>query len=98
MQVGQDIYLITWFHLAERNVLEVHPRNDLTNPTAGVFSTRSPARPNPLGLHQVKVIEIAESRKLKVDHLDALNGTPIVDIKPVLMKGAGWLQLDDPPG
>jgi tRNA-Thr(GGU) m(6)t(6)A37 methyltransferase TsaA len=80
----QEILLLTWFHLAERDVLKVHPRNDLNQPLKGVFSTRSPSRPNPIGLHRVRVLEVAGGNKLRVDHLDALHGTPIVDLKPVL--------------
>jgi tRNA-Thr(GGU) m(6)t(6)A37 methyltransferase TsaA len=85
--VGQDIILITWLHLADRDVLKVHPRSDQNLPLAGVFATRSPDRPNPLGLHRVKILEIAES-KLKVGPLEAIDGTPIVDIKAVLAQSA----------
>jgi tRNA-Thr(GGU) m(6)t(6)A37 methyltransferase TsaA len=81
---GQEILVFIWFHLAERNVLKVHPKNDIRNPIKGVFSTRSPARPNPIGFHKVKVTKIEAGRRLGVDHLDALNGTPIVDLKPIL--------------
>lgn len=81
---GQEILLLTWFHLSERDVLKVHPKNDLNQPLKGVFSTRSPSRPNPIGLHRVRVLEVSAGNKLRVDHLDALHGTPIVDMKPVL--------------
>jgi tRNA-Thr(GGU) m(6)t(6)A37 methyltransferase TsaA len=81
--VGQDIIVITWLHQADRTVLKVHPRDDQTLPLTGVFATRSPDRPNPLGLHPVTILEIAES-KLKVGPLEAIDGTPIVDIKPVI--------------
>jgi tRNA-Thr(GGU) m(6)t(6)A37 methyltransferase TsaA len=80
---GDDLILLTWLHLAERDVLQVHPRDDLNRPLTGVFATRSPDRPNPLGLHRVSVLEVAE-QKLRVAPLEAINGTPIVDIKPVL--------------
>jgi len=80
---GDDVILITWFHKSKRDVLRVHPRGDLNNPVMGVFATRSPDRPNPLGLHRVKVLEIKDS-KLKVGPLEAIDGTPVVDIKPVL--------------
>ncbi|WP_433157186.1 tRNA (N6-threonylcarbamoyladenosine(37)-N6)-methyltransferase TrmO [Kribbella sp. CA-247076] len=80
---GDRIIVITWFDRADREVLAVHPRDDRTRPETGVFSTRSPDRPNPLGLHPVTVIETAGLR-VQVDHLEALDGTPVVDVKPVL--------------
>src|SRR5262245_20097513 len=83
--VGQDIILVTWFHQARRNVLKVHPRSDKNLPLRGVFATRSPDRPNPLGLHRVSVLEIVGNR-LRVGPLEAIDGTPVVDIKPVLSK------------
>jgi tRNA-Thr(GGU) m(6)t(6)A37 methyltransferase TsaA len=83
VEVGQEVILITWFHQAERDVLQVHPRSDTTRPLSGVFATRSPDRPNPLGLHRVTVLEVEEGR-LKVEPLEAIDGTPVVDIKPVL--------------
>lgn len=81
--VGDEIILITWLHQAQRDLLKVHPRRDRNRPLAGVFATRSPHRPNPLGLHRVTVLEIVGNR-LKVKPLEAIDGTPIVDIKPVL--------------
>jgi tRNA-Thr(GGU) m(6)t(6)A37 methyltransferase TsaA len=80
---GDEIIVITWFDRAARDVLTVHPRGDRTRPATGVFSTRSPDRPNPLGLHRVTIVETGELR-LHVDHLEALHGTPIIDLKPVL--------------
>jgi tRNA-Thr(GGU) m(6)t(6)A37 methyltransferase TsaA len=80
---GDELILLAWLHLAERDVLQVHPRGDLSRPLTGVFATRSPDRPNPIGLHRVSVLEVAE-QKLKVAPLEAIDGTPIVDIKPVL--------------
>lgn len=80
---GDELLVLTWLHLAERDVLQVHPRGDLSRPLTGVFATRSPDRPNPIGLHRVSVLEIAEQR-LRVAPLEAIDGTPIVDIKPVL--------------
>ena len=77
---GDEIVVLTWLHQAERNVLEVHPRGDLSNPIAGVFATRSPDRPNPIGLHRVTIREIAGSR-LRVGPIEAIDGTPVVDIK-----------------
>src|SRR6267143_3399213 len=81
--VGQDLVLVTWLHQARRDVLRVHPRDDTTVPLAGVFATRSPARPNPLGLHRVRVLAVA-ANELRVGLLEAVDGTPVVDIKPVL--------------
>ena len=79
---GSEIVLITWLHKTHRDILKVHPRGDRNKPVTGVFSTRSPDRPNPLGLHRVSVLEITENR-IKVGPLEAINGTPVVDIKPV---------------
>ena len=84
---GDELILLTWLHRAERDVLQVHPRGDLKRPLTGVFATRSPDRPNPIGLHRVSVLEVAE-QKLKVAPLEAIDGTPIVDIKPVLAASA----------
>jgi len=83
---GDELIVLTWLHLAERDMLQVHPRGDLSRPLTGVFATRSPDRPNPVGLHRVSILEVAE-RKLRVTHLEAIDGTPIVDIKPVLSSG-----------
>jgi tRNA-Thr(GGU) m(6)t(6)A37 methyltransferase TsaA len=85
--VGDEIIVITWLHLARRDELKVHPRGDTGNPLTGVFATRSPDRPNPLGLHRVKVLEIATNR-LKIGPIEAIDGTPVVDIKPTL---DGWV-------
>lgn len=85
--VGDEIIVITWLHEAQRDTLKVHPRNDETLPLAGVFATRSPDRPNPLGLHRVRVLEIAGNR-VKVGPIEAIDGTPVVDIKPVLPQAA----------
>ena len=81
--VGDEIILITWFHKGHRNILKLHPRGDRSRPLTGVFSTRSPDRPNPLGLHRVTVREISGNR-LRVGPIEAIDGTPVVDIKPVL--------------
>ena len=83
IESGDELIVLTWLHLAERDVLQVHPRGDRNRPLTGVFATRSPDRPNPVGLHRVTVLEVAE-QKLRVAPLEAINGTPIVDIKPVL--------------
>jgi tRNA-Thr(GGU) m(6)t(6)A37 methyltransferase TsaA len=83
IKVGDELLLLTWFHLADRDVLQVHPRSDLSRPLTGVFATRSPDRPNPIGLHRVSVLEISGER-IQVAPLEAIDGTPIIDIKPVL--------------
>jgi tRNA-Thr(GGU) m(6)t(6)A37 methyltransferase TsaA len=80
---GDDLIVITWLHHADRDVLEVHPRGDPSNPLTGVFATRSPHRPNPLGLHRVSVREISGTR-LRIGPIEAIDGTPVVDIKAVL--------------
>jgi tRNA-Thr(GGU) m(6)t(6)A37 methyltransferase TsaA len=81
--VGQEILVLTWLDRARRDVLALHPRGDRTRPLTGVFSTRSPDRPNPIGLHRVQIAAI-EGLRLKVHNLEALDGTPILDLKPVL--------------
>jgi tRNA-Thr(GGU) m(6)t(6)A37 methyltransferase TsaA len=81
---GEEVIVITWLHRADRDVLEVHPRDDPEIPLAGVFATRSPDRPNPLGLHRVIVREISGTR-LRVGPIEAIDGTPVVDVKPVLL-------------
>jgi tRNA-Thr(GGU) m(6)t(6)A37 methyltransferase TsaA len=86
ISAGQEIIVITWLHESRRDVLKVHPRSDESVPLVGVFATRSPDRPNPLGLHRVTVLGIA-GRELKVAPLEAVDGTPVVDIKPVLRDG-----------
>src|SRR5512147_163508 len=83
IKAGDELMLLTCLHLAQRDVLQVHPRGDINRPLAGVFATRSPDRPNPVGLHRVSVLEIT-GRNLRVAPLEAIDGTPIIDIKPVL--------------
>ena len=83
VEVGDDIIIITWLHRARRDVLKVHPRGDASRPLTGVFLTRSPDRPNPLGLHRAKVLEISGSGLL-VGPIETIDGTPVVDIKPVV--------------
>jgi tRNA-Thr(GGU) m(6)t(6)A37 methyltransferase TsaA len=82
--VGDEVIVLTWFHESRRDVLRLHPRSDPSLPITGVFATRSPDRPNPIGLHRVRVLEVAGQR-IKVGPLEAIDGTPIVDIKPVLL-------------
>ncbi|MGH9880251.1 MAG: tRNA (N6-threonylcarbamoyladenosine(37)-N6)-methyltransferase TrmO [Pyrinomonadaceae bacterium] len=80
---GNDIIVLTWLHRARRDVLKVHPRSDRRRPLTGVFATRSPDRPNPLGLHRVTLRRIVGSR-LRIGPIEVIDGTPVVDIKPVL--------------
>ena len=83
---GDELVVITWLHGADREVLVVHPRSDPSRPPTGVFSTRSPARPNPLGLHTVRVLAVEDTDGLRihVDALEAFDGTPVVDLKRTL--------------
>jgi len=83
LRVGDDVIVQTWLDRSRRDVLRVHPRGDPKNREQGVFSTRSPDRPNPIGLHRVRILEIADTR-FRVRDLEALEGTPILDVKPVL--------------
>ena len=80
---GADLLVLTWLHLARRDVLSVHPRGDPRRAPEGVFTTRSPDRPNPIGLHLVHVIDV-DGLRVRVRSLEAVDGTPIVDVKPVL--------------
>ena len=80
---GDQLLVLTWFHEADRSVLEVHPRSDPSRPLTGVFSTRSPDRPNPVGLHRVRVLAV-EKQRIRVGPLEAIDGTPVIDLKPVL--------------
>lgn len=84
--VGDDVFVLTWLHLGDRATLRVHPRDDPANPMTGVFATRSADRPNPIGLHRVTVIGIEQQRRLRVEGMEAVDGTPVIDIKPLL----GW--------
>jgi tRNA-Thr(GGU) m(6)t(6)A37 methyltransferase TsaA len=81
---GQDLILLTWLHLADRSVLETHPRGDPNTPLTGVFATRSSERPNPIGLHRVTVSAIESPTLLRVLALEAIDGTPILDLKAVM--------------
>ena len=83
LAVGDDVIVITWFHEARRDVFKVYPRSDRGNPLTGVFATRSPDRPNPLGLHPV-VVHAIEGNRLRIGPIEAIDGTPVVDIKPDL--------------
>ena len=83
LAIGAEVFVLTWLHQARRDVLAVHPRDDPRNPETGVFSTRSQDRPNPIGLHRVQIAAIDGLRVL-VRNLEAVDGTPVVDVKPVL--------------
>lgn len=83
LAVGDELIVITWLHQARRDVLQVHPRDDARSPLTGVFATRSPDRPNPLGLHPV-VLRAIDGNRLRIGPIEAIDGTPVVDVKPVL--------------
>lgn len=83
IRAGDKVIVLTWLHRAQRDVLQVHPRGKLETPLTGVFATRSSDRPNPIGLHQVSVLQVS-GHSLRVAPIEAIDGTPIVDIKPVL--------------
>ena len=83
LRAGETVWLLTWLDRARRDVLVVHPRDDLTRPQQGVFSTRSADRPNPVGLHRVEIVSI-DGSTVRVSHLEAIDGTPILDVKPTL--------------
>ena len=84
---GDEVVVLTWLDRAGRDVLSVHPRDDPSRPRQGVFSTRSQHRPNPLGLHRVRVVAI-DGLRVRVRNLEAVDGTPVVDVKPVLSQDA----------
>jgi tRNA-Thr(GGU) m(6)t(6)A37 methyltransferase TsaA len=83
LRAGDEVLVLTWLDRARRDVLLVHPRGDLSRAATGVFGTRSPDRPNPIGLHRVTILAVDDSR-MQVSNLEALNGTPVLDVKPVL--------------
>jgi len=83
LSAGDEVIVITWLHRSRRDVLQVHPRSDPSRALAGVFATRSPDRPNPVGLHRVTIRAIDRGR-LRVGPIEAIDGTPVIDIKPVL--------------
>lgn len=80
---GDELLVLTWFHRADRETLAVHPRGDVSRDETGVFATRSPDRPNPIGLHRVRVLAV-DGPRLRVADLEAIDGTPVLDLKPVL--------------
>jgi tRNA-Thr(GGU) m(6)t(6)A37 methyltransferase TsaA len=87
LRPGDEAILVTWLDRARRDVLRVHPRSDPSRPLQGVFSTRSPDRPNPIGLHRVEIVAV-DGTRIRVGGLEALDGTPILDLKPVLGRRA----------
>jgi len=84
MAEGDEIIILTWLHESRRETLQVHPGQDPGAPLTGVFATRSPDRPNPIGMHRVTLLAIKDGTRLHVEPLEAIDGTPVVDIKPVL--------------
>ncbi len=83
LKAGDEVIILTWLHRARRDVLKVHPRSDPGRRLTGVFATRSPDRPNPIGLHHVTIRKIVKNR-LRIGPIEAIDGTPVIDIKPVL--------------
>jgi tRNA-Thr(GGU) m(6)t(6)A37 methyltransferase TsaA len=83
LHAGDEILILTWLHQGNRDTLAVHPRGDTNRPIQGVFSTRSPDRPNPIGLHRVTIVSV-EDNSISVRNLEAIDGTPVLDVKPVL--------------
>jgi tRNA-Thr(GGU) m(6)t(6)A37 methyltransferase TsaA len=90
LEPGQDIWIFTWLHESQRSTLKVRPRNDVRNPLTGVFATRSPDRPNPIGLHRATVLSLDDAGRLQVQGLEAIDGTPILDIKPVIERSSDF--------
>ena len=88
IRAGDEVIVLTWLDRARRDVLRTHPRGDVSRPQQGVFSTRSPHRPNPIGLHRVEVLSI-DGARLQVRNLEAVDGTPIIDVKAVLSSDIG---------
>ena len=83
VSAGDSLWILTWLHQAERSTLQVRPGGNPATPLTGVFATRSPDRPNPIGLHRAKVLRV-EPLRLVIEHLEAIDGTPVLDLKPVL--------------
>lgn len=89
MQAGDDFIILTWLHLAHRDVLKVHPQGNLSKPLTGVFLTRSPDRPNPLGLHRARILGI-DGDVLLIGPIEAIDGTPVINIKPVVAEAQDY--------
>lgn len=88
VEPGDELILLTWLHLADRSVLQTHPRGDATNPLMGVFRTRSSERPNPIGMHRVTVTRLERPTAVRVGALEAIDGTPIIDLKIAMPESA----------
>jgi tRNA-Thr(GGU) m(6)t(6)A37 methyltransferase TsaA len=86
IQVGDELIVLTWLHLVDRGVLQTHPMGDTSIPLTGVFRTRSPARPNPIGVHRVTITALEGPARLRVDAIEAIDGTPVIDIKVALSR------------
>lgn len=86
---GEEIIVLTWLHLSRRDILRTHPQDDRRAPLTGVFLTRSPDRPNPIGLHRCRVREVTREG-LRIGPIEAIDGTPVLDIKPVVRESADW--------
>lgn len=84
LRVGDEVIVLTWLHRADRDTLRVYPRDDRSRPLTGVFSTRSADRPNPIGLHPVRILAVEDGVRFRVRGMEAVDGTPVVDVKPVL--------------
>lgn len=84
LDVGGEILLLTWLHKADRTVIKCVSRRNYNSPPLGVFSTRSPDRPNPIGIHQAKILSKSADGRLKISRLEVIDQTPLIDIKPVL--------------
>ena len=93
LEVGDEIMVFTWMHLADRSILKVHPRGNRKNPIQGVFGTRSPHRPNPIGLHKTRITAVDPPYRIKVGSLEVVDNTPVVDIKPVVLNRKDRCQL-----
>ena len=83
LRVGQEVLVLTWLHQADRSVVKCVPRNNYEAPRVGVFSTRSPDRPNPIGIHSVKILSLLDNGLISVSGLEVIDGTPLIDIKPI---------------
>lgn len=86
LRLDDEIIVLTWLHLGNRDTLQVHPRGNPKNPLKGVFATRSPSRPNPIGFHQTRIINLDQPLKIKVQALEVVDKTPVIDIKSVIRK------------
>lgn len=92
LKAGSKVLLFTWMHKANRTILMVKPRNNPKAKTTGVFATRSPDRPNPIGIHVVEILEIINASQLKISHLEVIDGTPLIDIKPFIENQVSFIK------